>query len=290
MNDRERQEDRHQQRRQERRHELAIAACFLGAALGGVALAISFWMGLGTQALGASGGVAFLLLAIGLVRWSHHLMPEGPFQEPYPELPSGEEDRAEVLASLDRGEVGRRRLLLGTLGTAGVAVGAGLLSTVRSIGPAPASLANTPWRDRLTLVTEDGSPVHVTDVPTDSIVTVFPAGFTSSPQVSALLIHLRPGVNQPLPGRDAWAPNGLVCYSKVCSHAGCAVGLYNRLTHELACPCHQSTFNVAKGAKPVFGPAGGPLVQLPIRIEPDGTMRSTGDFSGPPGPVFWHRS
>jgi ubiquinol-cytochrome c reductase iron-sulfur subunit len=194
-----------------------------------------------------------------------------------------------VLAAVDRGEVGRRRLLIGSLGTAGAAVGAGLLSQLRSVGPAPASLSHTAWRDRLTLVTEDGSPVHVADIPYGSIVTVFPQGFTSSPQVPALLIHLRPGVNKPLAGRATWAPDGLVCYSKICSHAGCAVGLYNHLTHELTCPCHQSTFNVTRGAAPTFGPAGGPLAQLPIQLQPDGTMRSAGDFSNPPGPVFWHR-
>jgi ubiquinol-cytochrome c reductase iron-sulfur subunit len=84
-------------------------------------------------------------------------------------------------------------------------------------------------------------------------------------------------------------PEGLIAVSKVCTHAGCPVGLYQATTHQLLCPCHQSAFDVLDGAKPVFGPAAAPLPQLPLEIDADGHVRSRGDFVAPIGPAWWSR-
>lgn len=277
--------------RAERRAHRLVLACFTAAALAAVGFSVVFWAGGNDiQLLGVSVGVCFLLLAVGLVLWSHHLMPEGPYEEEYPLLRSPATTEAEALASLDRGQVGRRRALIGALGVTGAALGAGAISSLRSLGPGPASLANTPWRGGRRAVTPEGVLVHADAIPVDSVLTIFPEGFTSAPDTAATLIRLPPGKNHPLPGRGTWAPHGLIAYSKVCSHAGCPVNLYNRRSYELQCPCHQSTFNVLDGAAVLFGPAGGPLAQLPIGLTADGLVRSTGDFSAPPGPVFWHRS
>lgn len=269
---------------------LGVSACFVAAGMLAVGFVVFFWWDGDTLWMGACLGASFVGLAVGLVLWSHHLMPQGPFHEEYPELESPPEEQAEVLARLDRGDVGRRRLLIGSLGLAGGAVTAAFASSVRSLGPGPFSLYHTPWRGGREAVTEDGSPVQTRDMQLGGVLTIFPKGFVDAPEAQAVLIRLPPGLNQPLPGRRHWAPDGYICYSRVCSHAGCPVTMYNAVKHELQCPCHQSTFNVLKGAEPVFGPAGGPLVQLPLAINPDGTLRSTGDFSGPPGPVFWHRT
>lgn len=255
-----------------------------------VGFVVFFWWDGDTLWMGTCLGGALVAIAVGLVLWSHHLMPQGPFEEEYPEPAGGPEEEAEVLARLDRGEVGRRKLLIGSLGLAGGAVTAALASSVRSLGPGPFSLYHTPWRGGRAAVTSDGDLVKADDVEIGGVLTIFPQGFVTSPDAQAVLLRVPPRLNRPLPGREHWAPDGLLCYSRVCSHAGCPVTMYNAAKHELQCPCHQSTFNVLKGAEPVFGPAGGPLVQLPLAIEPDGTVRSTGDFSGPPGPVFWHRS
>lgn len=268
----------------------AINACFVLGGLAAVGFVVIFWWQDDILWEGASLGAAFIFIALGLVLWSHHLMPQGPFEEEYPELGSPPEEQAEVLARLDRGEVGRRKVLIGSLGLAGGAVTAALASSTRSFGPGPFSLYHTPWRGGRAAVTEDGALVNVKGMPIGSVLTIFPQGFTDAPDAQAVLIRLPLGLNRPLPGRKDWAPDGFICYSRVCSHAGCPVALYNDVKHELQCPCHQSTFNVLDGAAPVFGPAGGPLVQLPLAIDHDGTLRSTGDFSGPPGPVFWHRS
>jgi ubiquinol-cytochrome c reductase iron-sulfur subunit len=92
---------------------------------------------------------------------------------------------------------------------------------------------------------------------------------------------------QALPGRENWSPQGYVAYSKICTHAGCPVGLYQPETRELFCPCHQSVFDVADGARPTSGPAARPLPQLPLEIDAEGQLRASGGFSAPVGPSFW---
>jgi ubiquinol-cytochrome c reductase iron-sulfur subunit len=272
----------------ERRANIAVLASFAASALSGLGLAAVYWVNAGTTLEGAFLGAALLFLAIGLVVWSHHLLPKGPFFEEYPDMQSPPAEEAKLLATMDRGGLGRRRLLLASLAALAVSIGAGLLSTLRSLGPAPNSLASTVWKNRLVLIDSDGKPVKVGDLPVGGALSVYPQGFVDEPDVAAMLIQLPPGANHPLPGRASWVRHDLICYSKVCSHAGCPVNLYDHIHMALECPCHQSTFAVCFGARPIFGPAAGSLAQLPLSIDADGTLRSAGDFSQPPGPVFWH--
>jgi ubiquinol-cytochrome c reductase iron-sulfur subunit len=121
----------------------------------------------------------------------------------------------------------------------------------------------------------------------DSFTTVFPEDAVGSGDSQAVLIRVPPGSLQLPADRLAGAPDGYVVYSKICTHAGCALGLYLAQVYQLRCPCHQSTFDVLKGSQPVYGPAARALPQLPIEIDPDGTMRALGDFTAPVGPSFW---
>ena len=59
-----------------------------------------------------------------------------------------------------------------------------------------------------------------------------------------------------------WSVDGIVCYSKICTHVGCPISLNERTTHHLLCPCHQSTFDLTDSGKVLFGPAARPLPQL----------------------------
>lgn len=273
----------------EERYHGGAGLCFTASSLLGIAFTFIYWYNDNLQLEGLFLGFCLVFLAWGLVLWSRQL-PEGPFEESYPDLQSSPEDEAEVLATMNRGWVGRRRFLLGALGLAGGSILAGAASAMRSLGPGPYTLAGTEWRGGKQLVNLDGDPVHIDDVPPDSFVVVAPAGFTDTPMVQAVLIHLPPGAAASATGDyDAPAPDGaFVCFSRVCTHAGCAVGQYNAQTIQLQCPCHQSTFDVLRGAQPVFGPADRALPRLPIKIEPDGTLTSTGDFTTPVGPTFWH--
>jgi ubiquinol-cytochrome c reductase iron-sulfur subunit len=107
---------------------------------------------------------------------------------------------------------------------------------------------------------------------------------------TVVLIRLKPG--QPVKGQrghDDWVIDNHVAYSKICTHAGCPVSLYEQQTHHLLCPCHQSVFDIADGARPIFGPAARPLPQLPLAVDDQGYFISRGDFPEPVGPSFWER-
>jgi ubiquinol-cytochrome c reductase iron-sulfur subunit len=110
---------------------------------------------------------------------------------------------------------------------------------------------------------------------------------------AVVLVKLAPEELEPPPGREGWAPEGIVAFSKICTHAGCAVSLYRTplsepTSHEpaLVCPCHYSTFDVRRAAKVMFGPAGRPLPQLPLAIDSDRNLVAAGGFSGPVGPAW----
>jgi ubiquinol-cytochrome c reductase iron-sulfur subunit len=132
-----------------------------------------------------------------------------------------------------------------------------------------------------------GDPADLANLPVGGILTVFPDGDPSDPNAAALIIRVESGALELNAERLALAPDDFVCYSKICTHAGCPVGLYRAAQHTLICPCHQSEFDVLRGAAPISGPAARPLPQLPIRREADGSFVAVGDFTEPVGPSFW---
>lgn len=273
--------------------EWSAAAGFVVCALAALGLTAVYWRHGSPQLQGGLLALAFGGLGYGLVRWGNGLLADGPFVEERHELVAPEEQWEALEADVERGgEIERRTLLRRALGFALGGLGIAALFPIRSLGPSPGkSLLETPWRRGLRLVNEDGTPVRVADVPVGGLVTVYPEGHAGSADGQAVLIRVaRPDLIHPVRGRETWSPDGFVAYSKVCTHAGCPVGLYQRQRHELLCPCHQSTFDVLHGAEPVFGPAAAPLPQLPLRITTDGHLEASGDFSAPVGPSFWRRS
>ncbi len=90
-------------------------------------------------------------------------------------------------------------------------------------------------------------------------------------------------------GRENWGVDGILCYSKICTHVGCPISLWEQQTHHLLCPCHQSTFDLADGGKVIFGPAGHPLPQLPMGVDDEGYLIAMSDFLEPVGPSYWER-
>jgi ubiquinol-cytochrome c reductase iron-sulfur subunit len=259
------------------------AAGFVLATVCAIGLAIVYWQGGQPQVEGVLLAAAFAGVGFGFVTWANRLLPQGPYTEERPPLghPEAEPD-------LDVADLGRRKLLIRTLTIAVGALGVAALFPIRSLGPRPGrSLLRTPWRAGLRLIGDDGRPVLATQVPLDGLVTVFPEGHPGSADGQAVLMRVAPGLLKPRPGRGNWAPDGLIAYSKVCTHAGCPVGLYQADIHQLLCPCHQSGFDVLDGARAVIGPAAWPLPQLPLEIDDEGYLRATGDFSEPVGPGYW---
>jgi ubiquinol-cytochrome c reductase iron-sulfur subunit len=260
----------------------------IGAALG---LAIVYLRGGQPQAEGILLATVLGGIGTGLALWARRFMPRGPFEEERGEVASSDADIEAFMADFEEGGEGiARRGFLATMAAAAFgALGLAALFPIRSLGPRPgAGLKETAYTGGgKRLVLEDGTPVRPEQLPVDGVLTVFPEGHTTDADAPTLLIHLRPGENKPRPGRETWAVGDIVAYSKLCSHMGCPVGLFQAQSGLLLCPCHQSTFRVPDGARPIFGPATRSLPQLPIQTRPDGYLEATGDFSSPVGPSFW---
>jgi ubiquinol-cytochrome c reductase iron-sulfur subunit len=195
----------------------------------------------------------------------------------------------------DRAAARSRRLLLTSAVGALAAFGAALLFPIRSLGPRPGGgLKRTPYaagRERpIRVVLDDGTPLRPRDLSRDGVVTVWPEGHTDAADAPTLLIRTRSDQDfRAREGRESWTVDGVVAYSKLCTHVGCPVGLYQSESGLLLCPCHQSTFDVLDGARPVFGPAARSLPQLPLDVDDEGYLVAKGDFSDPVGPGFWDR-
>jgi ubiquinol-cytochrome c reductase iron-sulfur subunit len=265
-------------------------ALFAVSTLSAFALLVVYWVGGHEQLEGTFLGISLGGIGAGLIVWAKDLLPARLLTEPRHVGGSGERERERAEAVIERGGEGltRRRALLRLLGAAFGALGLAALFPIRSLGPDPGrTLFQTPWRRGLRLVTADGHPIAVTDLEEGSLLTAFPETAPGSPDGQVVLLRVPPPLLRFPEGRTSFAPQGFVAYSKVCTHAGCPVGLYLAQTHQLRCPCHQSTFDVLDGATPVYGPAARPLPQLPLEIGDDGVLRAGGTFTGPVGPAFW---
>jgi ubiquinol-cytochrome c reductase iron-sulfur subunit len=171
------------------------------------------------------------------------------------------------------------------------ALGVAALFPIRSLGPRPGKgLLDTGYGAGTRLVTSDGEPLRPGDLPEGGVVTAWPEGDLGAADSPTLVINVGgSAVVQHQPGREDWLVGSVIAYSKLCTHTGCPVGLYQQDEQLLLCPCHQSTFDVLDGARPVFGPANRPLPQLPLAVDDDGYLVSTGEFSDAVGASFWDR-
>jgi len=271
---------------------VAVSAGFLATLGAGAGLLIVYLLGGDPRSEGVMLAIALGGFGAGLVIWSHYLMPAPIREEERHPMASSAEMRAALSRELlHGGAIGRRRALAWLL-VAGVAgLGAVLLAPLLSLGPSPGnSLMQTAWARGRRLVDVDGRPVVADEIPEGGLVTVFPEGSAGRADSQAVLIHVDPATLEMTGDALSWAPIGFVAYSKLCTHAGCPVGLFLAQSRHLTCPCHQSTFDVLRGARPTYGPAARPLPQLPMRLEADGTFTALGDFPEPVGASFWDMS
>jgi ubiquinol-cytochrome c reductase iron-sulfur subunit len=280
---------------EQRRAERRVMICFGVTAAAGVGLFVVYFRGGQTQLEGVLWALALGGLGAGIGLWGLKLLAARDAVEERHELASGEgteEAFEEALIEEAGPEIRRRSALLRMLIAAGGALGLALLLPLLSLGPAPGrSLKETGWRRGLRVVDENGLPLTLDAVPEDGFLTVYPEGEVGRADSQALLIRVPKGLLELPPANLAGAPDGsYVCYSKLCTHAGCPVGLYRAQTRTLLCPCHQSQFDVLDGAKPFFGPAARPLPQLPLSLDQQGFLIALGDFDAPVGPAFWDRS
>ncbi|MGH2749886.1 MAG: ubiquinol-cytochrome c reductase iron-sulfur subunit [Actinomycetota bacterium] len=248
-----------------------------------------YFLGESAQVEGVLLGLALGGLGAGIVGWATNLM-EAPTEteerEPFESEPIGSEQGGTTVTPE---AVTRRKLLVRLVVGAGATLGAALAIPALSLGPRPGqSLEETKWTAGARIVDRFGTPQRPDDIPLNGIKTVFPAGFEGEADSQTVIIKVEPQILDLPEGRAEWAPEGCVAYSKICTHAGCPVGLYRAEARQLLCPCHQSTFDVTNGCRPVFGPAARPLPQLPMTIDDAGFLVATGDFPEPVGPSFWN--
>lgn len=275
-----------------RRTRRAVGAGLLLSLVGSIGTLVAYWGDHGTQAEGLGLGVAVGGLALAAGVWGRRAVPDRVAVEHRPPMPSAPQERDELAstAKLDDVGVGRRRTLLAMAGATLATLFAALVSPFRSFGPSPfPERERTGWARGLRLVDADGKPVRADDLDIDTIETVFPEGDESRADAQVVLIRMREESLELPPDRRAWVAEGHVAYSKVCTHAGCPVGLYDSQTRELLCPCHQSVFKAAQGARPSFGPAARALPQLPLGVDEEGYLIATDDFPEPVGPSYWSR-
>jgi ubiquinol-cytochrome c reductase iron-sulfur subunit len=288
--------------------ERLVAALFILSALASVGF-IAAYVGLevgpidavlrSNLALGLAMSVAFLTLAVGATIWVRHIMPPVELTEERHPMAATEEERAEFKKTFTEGaeasQFVKRPMLRRTLIAATVPLAAAPIVLLRDMGPLPGTyLRHTVWRKGLRLVTYGAntpiSPAEFSSA--GSMITVIPEGYQDDAEAlaaaTAIIIKFQPGVLQPPTVMD-WTVDNIVCYSKICTHVGCPVALYEQTTHKILCPCHQSTFNAPRGATVLFGPAPRPLPQLPITTDAEGYLVAMSDFHEPVGPSFFER-
>jgi ubiquinol-cytochrome c reductase iron-sulfur subunit len=284
----------------DRRAENLVLLLFGGAALCAAGfIAVYAWDSIPnqTQFLGLALGLALAFVSAACIVIAKRLVVTEELEEEYGGTDPEEEQALVELVDQSGDRFTRRRLLVLAGAGAGTALGAALLAPAASLGPIldVSSLYRTPWRRGVRLVDEAGNPLHANDVEEGTFYTAYPE-HADREQMGAplVVIRLQPAaLRLPMP-RHGWAPHGILAYSKICTHAGCAIALYRKPTFPaveprpaLVCPCHYSTFDVANGGAVIFGPAGRALPQLPLAIDAAGDLRAAGNFSGPVGPSWW---
>ncbi|MBF4160545.1 cytochrome bc1 complex Rieske iron-sulfur subunit [Nocardioides acrostichi] len=279
-------------------------------------------LGASTVGLGVTLAAALLLIGAGTIQWARKLMSDHEISELRHPARSSDEDRAEVLEKLAAGGedsgIGRRPLIRNTLlGSVGL-LGAPALVMLWDLGPTNAKvtaeqpypgagLEHTVWSKGMKVVRDVvGTPVRVSDLEIGDLVNgepeaIFPTQENGQPalhgvalqvaksKAAVVVVRMDPGDITPGEGRENWSVDGIVCYSKICTHVGCPISLYERTTHHLLCPCHQSTFDLSDSGRVVFGPAGRHLPQLPLDVDDEGYLIARSDFTEPVGPSFWER-
>lgn len=312
--------------RAEKRAERQVAGMFLLSIVFAVLFLVSYFtfeigdnwdtflgMGSSTIFLGITMGFMLLLIGVGIIHWARKLMGDVEISEERHPAKSSEEDRmgaVEVLKlGMEESGIARRPLLRNTMFAA---VGVSAIPAVvlfRDLGPLPGDkLAHTVWTKGMRLVRDVvGTPIKPSDIELGDLINaapeaMFPTVENGMPDLgqgaeyqaekakgAIIVVRIEPKQITHGKGRENWTVDGIICYSKICTHVGCPISLYERTTHHVLCPCHQSTFDLADSAKVVFGPAARALPQLPLAVDDEGYLIAQADFNEPIGASYWER-
>ncbi len=259
--------------------------------------------------LGLTSGLAVLLIGMACIHWARMLMSDEEIVGDRHESASPPEVRERVLADLDRGieDSGiRRRKLIGS----GLAGALGLLAvpalvSFADLGPWPLpglrkeTIERTIWTQGTRLVNDvNNLPLKASELVVGQLVNAEPATLAAlhgvehqqaKAKAAIIVVRMDPNSIKIPESRRDWQVDGILCYSKICTHVGCPISLWEQQTHHLLCPCHQSTFDLGNSGVVVFGPAARSLPQLPITTDAEGYLIARSDFTVPVGPSYFER-
>jgi ubiquinol-cytochrome c reductase iron-sulfur subunit len=254
-------------------------------------------------ALGWSLGIALLCIGVGAIHWARTLMSDMEYASERHPIEAPPEVRQRVFADFQQGAadsaIGRRKVMRNALLGALTVVPLSAIVLFRDLGPLPEKkLFHTVWSGGKRLINmSDDRPLRPEDILVGSLTFAQPEGVHESDpdfqevmaKAALMIVRLIPTDIKDKRSAD-WGHQGILAYSKICTHVGCPISLYEQQTHHVLCPCHQSTFDLADGGRVIFGPAGHPLPQLRISVNNQGYLEALGDFDKPVGPGFWERS
>ncbi|GAA2790171.1 Rieske 2Fe-2S domain-containing protein [Kribbella solani] len=257
--------------------------------------------------IGIGLGLALFLIGAGAIQWAKKLMVDEEIAEDRHAAHSSPEQIAEITEAFKEGAAesgfGRRKMirnsLIGALGVLGLPA----IVLLRDLGPLPGrALYNTIWAKGIRVVNDvTDRPIKPSDLVVGQLVNAAPANLApiqehdpveyqnAKAKAAVIVVRIKPSEIRTKPGRENWGVDGILCYSKICTHVGCPISLYEQTTHHVLCPCHQSTFDLADSAKVVFGPAARPLPQLPLTVDSEGYLVAQSGFDEPVGPSFFER-
>lgn len=253
-------------------------------------------------ALGLTLGAALFLIGAGAVHWARTLMSDEEIADERHAIEATPEVKAKVMADFKQGAkesaLGRRKLIRNTMFGALALFPLSGVMLLRDLGPLPGTkLRHTLWsKGKLLVNMNTNQPLRASDVAVGSLTFAKPEGLeehdeefqTEIAKAALMIVRIQPD-NIKDKRELEWSHEGIVAYSKICTHVGCPISLYEQQTHHVLCPCHQSTFDLSDGARVIFGPAGHALPQLRIGVNDEGYLEALGDFEEPVGPAFWER-
>lgn len=261
-------------------------------------------------ALGVFIGLSILGIGLGAIHWARKLMNGKEFVQYRHPANSTKQEKAQAIAAFERGVADSafgkypilRRSLLGAL----VLMPLPLIVLLRGLWvtpggtPSPSGLLrHTIWRADIRILSDVAlRPIKPADIPVGGMVAAIPENLeevereagdlNARAKAAIVLVRMSPGEILTQQG-EGWDYEGVLAFSKICTHVGCPIALYERRTHHLLCPCHQSTFDLADSGNVVFGPAARRMPQLPIKLDAEGYLVAASDFQEPIGPSFWER-
>jgi ubiquinol-cytochrome c reductase iron-sulfur subunit len=282
---------------------LVAAALFVGFVVAYIMIdADQTFLGWSAQnfTFGMTLGGGMLLIGVGIIQWAKKLMDDHEMIEMRHPAASSAEDRVAALEAIDAGVAesgfGRRPMLRNTLFLSMGMLGLPAVVLLRDLGPLPHSQRETVWTKGMRLVNDvTGTPIKPSDLQVGQLVNgqpaiVYETDADGQPvlhgtellqvksKASIIVVRMRPEDITPAKGRENWGIDGILCFSKICTHVGCPISLWEQQTHHLLCPCHQSTFDLGDNGKVIFGPAFRPLPQLPLGLDDEGYLIAMSDF------------